>query len=42
MIYTGQHKQDKWLIEEYFKFKTINIYIHKDALSSELKGKLKL
>jgi bleomycin hydrolase len=31
-----------YVSEEYFKFKTINIYIHKDALSSELKGKLKL
>jgi bleomycin hydrolase len=31
-----------YVSEEYFKFKTINIYIHKDALSPELKGKLKL
>jgi len=27
MIYTGQHKQDKWLIEEYFKFKTNGYFI---------------
>ena len=27
MIYTGQYKQDKWLIEEYFKFKTNGYFI---------------
>mgnify|MGYP003689730545 FL=1 len=28
--------------EAYFKNKTINIYLHKDALSKDLKKKLKL
>jgi bleomycin hydrolase len=26
--------------EAYFKYKTINIYLHKDALSKEMKKKL--
>ena len=28
--------------EAYFKYKTINIYLHKDALSKEMKKKLKI
>lgn len=31
-----------YVSEAYFKFKTINIYIHKDAISSKIKAKLKL
>jgi bleomycin hydrolase len=31
-----------YVSEAYFKMKTINIYLHKDALSKEMKSKLKL
>ncbi|MFM7758108.1 MAG: C1 family peptidase, partial [Crocinitomicaceae bacterium] len=31
-----------YVSENYFKFKTINVYLHKDALSAEIKTNLGL
>jgi bleomycin hydrolase len=31
-----------YVSENYFRFKTINVYLHKDAISTDLKSKLNL